>query len=74
MATITQFRREMQPARPYPEGALPSEPPTFELPTEDQFRRLEGVETLTLLVELHGLATVERWLRHVKLVVEGSQR
>lgn len=33
--------------------------------TEDDYRRLDGIEALTLLVEAHGAARVQSWLRNI---------
>ncbi len=88
MGSVAKFPQEMQPARPFVPPSDPREQPVLESegayqpPSEEDWRRLEGVETVTLLVELHGVATVARWLRHVALIkgeaipfaAEGSQR
>lgn len=39
--------------------------PTFDPRTEDQCVRRDGVDAVTLLVDLYGLQTVQSWLRNI---------
>lgn len=46
----------------HPEPEFHPVTPQFDPPTQEQLERLDGIEALTLLVALHGAATVQRWL------------
>jgi hypothetical protein len=43
----------------------PPHPPQYDMPTEEQWQRLEGIDATRRLCEQYGYARVARWVRNL---------